>query len=146
MLEDAARVAASALTPTAGENPTMVMHTAAVHSEAVSPNMAANLEPIKAWATACWEGWADTDHMTMLFKHSDCKLKNTQPNHWNSVNGPAAAAAVAATCMRLQWRSEDGRHFRDDVGMHLDTKFDPPQAFANATNRSATRLSTSTCY
>ena len=76
--------------------------------------------------------------MSIAFKHSNSRLKTMQPNHWNSVIGPAAA--VAATCIRLQWRSEDGLRFRDDVGMNLDITLDPPQVFANAAQRSVARL------
>ena len=139
MVAEATQVAAAALTPpTAGKNPTMVMHAAAVHSEAVNPNLAANVGPIKAWASASWEGWARVDQMTEVFKYNNSKLKEMQPNHWNGVRGPAAA--VVATCIRLQWRSEDGIHFRDDVGMRLDITLDSPQVFANAAKRSVARL------
>jgi len=139
MIDEATRIAAAALTPaTAGKNPTMVMHASSVHSEAVNPNLAANLGPIKAWATACWEGWAPVDQMKTVYKHNKGKIIDAQPNHWNAVRGPAAA--VAATCVRLQWRSEDGVQFRDDVGTTLDITLDSPQVFVNAAKRSVTRL------
>ena len=138
MITDAKQVAAAALTPpTAGKNPTMTMHAAAAHSEAVNPSQLANVGPIKAWATACWEGWATADQMTLVFKHNHRKINGARPNHWSGVRGPAAA--VAATCIRLRWRSEDGVHFRDDVGTELDITLDSPQVFANAAKRSLTR-------
>jgi hypothetical protein len=76
--------------------------------------------------------------MTLVFRRNSNKVKNAQPSHWSSVRGPAAA--VAATCIRLQWRSEDGVHFRDDVGALLDITLDSPQVFVNAAKRSVTRL------
>ena len=76
--------------------------------------------------------------MTTVFKYNHKKVSEAQPNHWSSVRGPAAA--VAATCIRLRWRSEDGVHFRDDVGALLDITLDSPQVFTNAAKRSITRL------
>jgi len=89
MITEATRVAAAALTPpTAGKNPTMIIHAAAAHSEAVNPSQAANVGPIKAWATAYWEGWATVDQMTIVFKYNHKKINGAQPNHWSSVRGP----------------------------------------------------------
>ena len=139
MVDDATKVAAAALTPpTAGKNPTLVMHAASVHSSAVNPSQAANLEPIKAWATAWWENWAQPTDLVRVFKLVKPKVHAAQPNHWSAVRGPAAA--LVATCIRLKWRSEDGRIFHDDVGAILDAKLDPPQAFADAAKRSVERL------
>ena len=140
MAQEATRVAAAALTPpTRGKNPVLVMHAASIHSVAVNPNVAINVGAIKAWSTAWWEGWAKTDDMIRVYKHVKIGIDKAQPNHWGIVKGPSGA--VAATCLRLQWRSDDGRHFRDDIGAHLDAKLDPPEAFANAARRSVERLS-----
>ena len=139
MLDDACRVASTALAPpTAGKNPTMVLQAAAVHSDSVNPSMTANIEPIKAWSTAWWEGWATPARLTKVYTAGNARVLAARPNHWNVVRGPAAA--VAATCHRLQWKCTDGRLFRDDVGNVLDATLDPPQAFVAAARRSVIRL------
>jgi hypothetical protein len=139
MLDDASRIAAAALSPpTAGKNPTLVLHTASVHSNLVNPMVSAHVEPIKAWSTAWWDGWAQPHALMHVYQQCNNSGSETFKADWNSVRGPAAA--MAATCKRLRWRSDDGRHFRDDVGATLDAMLDPPKVFANAAARSAERL------
>ena len=68
MLDDAVGVAAKSLSPpTAGKNPVLVLHAAAVHSAAINPVVMANLAPIKAWSSAWWEKWACADTMSRTY-------------------------------------------------------------------------------
>ena len=141
MLDDACTVAAAALAPpTAGKDPVMVLHAAATHTHDVNPTMAAHVGPIKTWATAWWDGWADKQTMSDTYTASSKKVNRAGTDSWNVVNGPAAA--LAATLRRLKWRSNDGRVFHDDVGNQLDVNLDSPKAFANAARRSVVRYNT----
>ena len=141
MTHDACVVAAAALAPpTAGKDPTLVVHAAAVHSIDTNPVVMANVAPIKTWACAWWDSWEEPDALVDAFKKGNTKVSNAWPLPWNAVNGPAAA--LAATCRRLRWRTDDGKLFRDDVGDLLDASRDSPKAFANAARRSAVRLQT----
>ena len=141
MLDDAVGVAAKSLSPpTAGKNPVLVLHAAAVHSAAINPVVMANLAPIKTWSTAWWEKWACADTMSRTYVKCSDRVHKAGANPWSAVHGPAAA--LAATCKRLKWRSVDGKIFYDDVGAMLDVALDPPYAFEAAARRSAIRLCT----
>ena len=84
MARDAVRGAAAALTPpTAGKNPVLVMHAASIHSEGVNPNVAVNVEPIKAWTVAWWGGWATQQQLMTAHKAVKASVIKAQPNHWS---------------------------------------------------------------
>ena len=75
--------------------------------------------------------------MISSYKLAADKIRRTKTSAWNCVHGPASA--LVATCSRIGWKSEDGRTFKDDVGVAHDVALDPPQSIAAAAQRSVQR-------
>ena len=115
----------------------MTLHAAAPLCTSVDPSYAAHVGPIKAWATAWWDGWANKTGMTKAYKHATDRLSRAKVSAWSRVHGPASA--MVATCSRIGWRSSDGCVFTDDVGTAHDIALDPPQSIADAAQRSVQR-------
>lgn len=137
-LAQATRTAAALVAPpTAGKNPTLVMHATALHTDAADPRLIANVAPFKTWATAWWEGWASDLQLMTEYQNALQRLGRTSQICWNKVRGPAAA--LVATGSRIGWTSEDGRRFVDDIGALWDMALDSPRAIADAVMRSAKR-------
>ena len=137
-LKHTVSLAAAAITPpTRGKNPRLSMHAVAPVCTSADPSYAAHVTPIKSWATAYWEAWADRMDMSRAYENAANKLSKAKGTAWRHVDGPATA--LVATCKRIGWSSEDGRRFRDDLGQVHDIALDSPLAVAAAATRSVRR-------
>ena len=82
-LRQAVGLAASAITPpTRGKNSRLSMHAVAPVSTAVDPSYAAHVSPIKTWATAYWENWADRKCMSKAYKSAVNQLSKAKGSIW----------------------------------------------------------------
>ena len=137
-LKQTVSLAAAAITPpTRGKNARLSLHAVAPVCTSADPSYAAHVMPIKSWATAYWETWADRKDMSKACKDAVTKLDKARVTAWRHVSGPATA--LVATCKRIGWSSDDGRRFRDDLGQAHDVALDSPLAIAAAATRSVRR-------
>ena len=137
-LKKANGLAAAAIAPPAmGKSARMTLHAAAPVCTSVDPSYTAHVGPIKAWATAWWDGWTDKNAMGVAYRSAANRLRSAKASVWSNVNGPASA--LIATCSRIGWKSTDGRTFKDDLGTVHDVALDPPMSIAAAAQRSVRR-------
>ena len=96
---------AAAITPPArGKNARLSMQALAPVCTSVDPSYAAHVAPIKTWATAYWESWADRRGMCRAYAMAASKLGKAKGAVWRHVYGTAAAALVYHG--QIRWQTE----------------------------------------
>ena len=87
------------------------------------PAFPAHLQPIGEWATAVWENWLPVSALHRMVFDAKKRLAKAR-SVWSVCYGPAAA--VVATCARLNWNVLDATAIKTDDGKVLHLNLDPP--------------------
>ena len=81
--------------------------------------------PLKHWALAWWESWADPEHLEKAFSHR-IKMPQKHSEQWTRVAGPTAALDLSLR--RVEWTWVSANVFQDHEGAEWDCTRDPPAA------------------
>ena len=87
------------------------------------PALPAHSQSIVFRAMAVWNSWIPADELNLaIWKARNKLVEAVQP--CRLVDGPAAA--TVATCMRLEWGTQDASTVMTDQGRKLGLAEDPP--------------------
>ena len=130
VLKDRRSTLARAAAPAGkGKNPIKTLYAIDGSSGTLDPAFDAHALPVKHWALAWWESWADPDRMQRAYARRT-RLPDKQRLQWARAAGPIAALDISLA--RVSWKWTGAATFQDHTGQSWDCRKDPPASIVKA--------------
>ena len=108
-----------------GKNPAKTLYASDGANGTLDPSFDAHILPMKHWALAWWETWADPAQLEKAFRHR-AEMPQAHREQWARAAGPTAALDLSLRRVGWSWISASVVH--DHNGASWDCRRDPPAA------------------